>query len=345
MDEKGEWLSYSFIVFLNLMDDVHIIPPLFGEARDDGVFPTWIQEKEVDKKVANQQRDLLLAIRNKDFAIVREQWSKLKAALENKAVSIHPRTALAWIHLRKAMDEEDSKPHHKDLKPGQYRGYTGLQRDLPKFDATQLVGLREAIRQDQEHLIMAQVDRRAKQLKYRVNSEFWMSDSSSGRSSGSDGPEQTYLMPWEPRGTINTTVDFKAGIVSIEERLAEVRNAPFIGTIHVKPNETEFVYPFTLDADDKAYADLYDNKPGKLRPIPGLDYSKVGHAVDTSKPYYEIPLLTCTICTCALRGTYYHCLNCDERVLLCEPCEEIQCTCPGHTSEHVLAKIRPTGKD
>ena len=57
-----------------------------------------------------------------------------------------------------------------------------------------------------DYLNQAWAKRQAKQAKYGKY-EFWMSDSSSGRSSENDEPEQRYLMPWDDPNSIKAKMN------------------------------------------------------------------------------------------------------------------------------------------
>lgn len=231
-----------------------------------------------------------------------------------------------------------------------------------------------------EHLLRTQVDRRAKQVKYNAYRDTFMSSSSSGRCSEDDGPDQTYLMPWdEPAAKTETSIweqeDLPRvldGIRSLgvssssgsidppQERGRELKAyvepaKPSIVSVRVKADEGDWTYPL-VDKDEleqrqkqcqEKTSMLFKNQ--LLAEYLGLDYSDAGPipGVDYSKvgsvEWSLTAVKTCFICKEELVGTYYHCLDCPVAVRVCESCEKKQVFvfASGHTIDHVVAKLRP----
>lgn len=187
----------------------------------DARWVSNVQEVQKENEVL-LQRLVLGAIRDKDFISVQENWPMLKMAIESKDASVDALSALTWSFLSKTIDAlANAKDEQKAMKPEQFKAFTKMKVLLKRCDVTNLVRLQEALQDlkdhpETEHVLMAQAQRAVKQVKNGGGFETWMSDSSSGRSSESDEPEQRYLMPWDdpvPSGYINAHVEFKAGVL------------------------------------------------------------------------------------------------------------------------------------
>jgi hypothetical protein len=128
---------------------------------------------------------------------------------------------------------------------------------------------------------------------------------------------------------------------------------------HFKMTPDEiFQIPFELPEEKKTTL-LSDDVPDRSQPHrtlkpyvePEMINIKGDKFIITEETLRPVYIGICSVCGHRLVGTYYQCLDCKEKkICICADCEWIQEhqeydndeeLCPGHKTNHVLAKIRP----
>jgi hypothetical protein len=242
--------------------------------------------------------------------------------------------ALAYATLTTAIaDLFKSKPAQKAMPLAQFKAYMKLkQGPLARIEDDHLLTAAAALNETEKHLLLAQVDRKAKQIKYRAESDFFMGSSSSGRSSESDAPAQTYVMPSESAKTLIPELDFHWPALPSYDRGPDVFvKKPFVFPTSAGDGWDEPTKTLTTDQSRRSIVTLNLDAAGTQW------LGRFEYPVDLAKLTRR-----CSLCTDPLYDLYYRCLDCKETTLLCPACEA--CQVPAgetvHTGDHVLAKIR-----
>jgi len=286
-------------------------------------------------------KNILMALRTDDLVTVHAEWSNM---IEDVAGTPDVPDVVAVVYAR-TLEMVDGitadKAKQKAMTTNAFKAYTKLKVQLAKspHPIERLITQATAVKDDptELYLLESQTTRRAKQQRYGAN-EFWMSDESSGRSSGEDDgrPTTAPVSSWEDNTSmVNVTVDFKAGVIPVDpDRMSLIPMGP---------------HPQAMDGTEPYYTHTYDWQTGErlssVADIHGKSVSKmITDAVQRSTATTSTQVPTCSLCTDPLFDVHYQCLDCPDRVLLCSACESSGVPIgpnSTHNLDHAVVKLRP----